>query len=180
MSTLLEIADERAVHLTALEDLLFEVGGDVTDEEAAAAIDAWLAEADAPLKQKLDAYASVIRERELKAAARKAEADRVAALARTDANAVARLKERLKYFFESEGLQKIETDRFKFSISGNGGLAPVIVHVDPEQLPEWAQRKTVTADIEAIRGEIETRKATGKDPLPFAEIGPRGTHLRVR
>lgn len=179
-TTLLDIRDERAAHLAALEEILFEVGGDITEEEAAAAIDAWLAEADAPLKVKLDAYASVIQERELKAAARKVEAERVASLARTDANTVKRLKDRLKWFLETEGLQKFETDHHKFSLAGNGGVAPLVLHVEPEKLPAWAQKTIVVADMDAIRGEIEERERTGAEPLDFAAIGPRGTHLRIR
>jgi hypothetical protein len=175
MSTLLDIADERAEHLNALEELLFELGGDVTDEEAAAAIDAWLAEADVPLKQKLDGYGAVIRERELKAAARKSEADRLAALASTDSATVKRLKERLKWFFEAEGLEKLETDRFKFSLDANGGKAPILIHVAPESLPEWAKRITVTADTEALRGEIESGGT-----VEGVELGERGRHIRIR
>lgn len=176
MPTLLEVRDERDAHLRALEDLLSEVGGDVTEAEAEAAIDAWLKEADAPLQAKLDGYGVVIREFELRAAARKAEADRIAALANTDANNSRRLKERLRWFFEAEGIDKIETSRFKFALASNGGKAPVILHCEPEALPEWAKRVTVTPDMEAIRGEIETRG----ESLEFAEIGERGKHLRIR
>jgi len=175
MGTLLEIGDERAVHMTALQDILFELGGDVTDEEAAAAIDAWLTEADIPLKQKLDGYGAVIRERELKAAARKSEADRLAALASTDSNTVKRLKERLRWFFEAEGIDKIETDRFQFALAANGGKAPIILHVPAELLPEWAKRITVTADTEALRGEIESGGT-----VEGVELGERGRHLRIR
>lgn len=174
-TTLLEIRDERATHIAALEELLYDVGGDITEEEAAAAIDAWLAEADAPLKVKLDGYGSVIRERELKAAARKEEAARIAALAQTDANIAKRLKERLQWFFQEEGIEKMETDRFKFTLANNGGKAPILVSVPVDQLPAWAQRVTVTADTEALRGEIEAGNA-----IEGVEIGERGRHMRIR
>lgn len=176
MKTLLEIGDERARHMEALEALLVEIGGDVSDEDVDAAITAWLNEADAPLKEKLDAYGAVIREKELLAAARKAEADRLTALARTDTNTVERLKDRLKLFLEAEGLQKFEANRFKFSISGNGGPPPLTVDTDdPFKLPSWAWKVEVSVDTEAIRDRLNKG-----EKLPFARFGKRGSHLRVR
>lgn len=170
-ATLYEIRDD----LEALHALLYEVGGDITEDEAAAAIDAWLRETDEALRSKLDRYAALIRETEAKAASRKEEADRLAALAVTDLNTVKRLKERLQWFFEDQGIEKLETDRFKFTVANNGGKTPVILKCEPHELPEWAQRVTVSADIEAIRGEIEAKGA-----LDFAEFGERGRHLRIR
>lgn len=175
-ATLYEIRDD----LEALHALLYEVGGDITEEEAEAAIDAWLRETDEALKDKLDRYAALIRETEAKAASRKEEADRLAALATTDLNTAKRLKARLQWFFEDQGIEKMETERFKFTLANNGGRAPVIVRAPVDELPEWARRVTVTADTEAIRGEIEERARDGREPLDFAEIGPRGKHLRIR
>lgn len=179
-TTLLEILDERAEHIAALEELLFEVEGDVSEECAEAAITAWLAEADIPLRAKLDAYGAVIRERELRGAARKAEAERYGGLAEVDLNTAKRLKARLHWLFVNEGIEKMETERFKFTLANNGGKAPVLIHVSPSELPEWARRVTVSADTEAIRGEIEERERTGAMGLDFAAIGERGRHLRIK
>jgi hypothetical protein len=172
MSTTLDgiLADRRA-----LDSLLFEVGGDVTDEEADAAITAWLRESDGALRDKLDAYGAVIREREGLAKLRKDEADRLRALAQTDANTVSRLKARLQYFFESEGIEKIETDRFKFGLANNGGALPVVVKVDARELPYALKRVEYIPDIAAIRAALEKGEAT-----EYAEFGVRGKHLRVR
>lgn len=174
-TTLLEIGDERVRHMEALEALLVEIGGDVSDEEVDAAITAWLQEADAPLKEKLDAYGAVIREKELRAAARNAEADRLGGLATVDLNAAKRMKDRLRWFFEAHDLQRMETDRFRFTLASNGGKAPIeLAEKDPSKLPEWARRVKVEPDVEAIR----TRLEQGED-LEFARIGIRGKHLRI-
>lgn len=175
-ATLYEIKDD----LDALHALLYEVGGDITEEEAEAAVDAWLRETDEALKDKLDRYAALIRETEAKAASRKEEADRLAALATTDLNTVKRLKARLQWFFEDQGIDKLETSRFKFTLANNGGKARVVVRVPIDDLPEWARRVTIAADMDAIRGEIEERERNGGEPLDFADVLERGRHLRIK
>jgi hypothetical protein len=170
-ATLFEIKDD----LDALAALLYETGGDVTDEVAAAAVDAWLAETGEALKDKLDRYGSLIREKEGLAALRKQEAERLAGLASADLNVVKRLKERLMWFFGDQQIEKVETPRFKFAIQDNGGRPPVHILVDPVALPEWARRVAYSADTDAIREKLEN----GAD-IDFAQIGERGRHLRIR
>jgi hypothetical protein len=161
--------------LDALEALLFDVGGDVSEDEASEAIDAWLAESQDALKEKLDSYGALIREFESRAAARKAEADRLMVLATVDANAVKRLKDRLRWFFEARGIDKVESARFRFTLANNGGKAPVDVLLPAEALPEWCQRVSVSADVDAIRAKLEAGEA-----LEFAALRERGKHLRVK
>jgi hypothetical protein len=173
--TLDAILSERNEHLEALHGILLDVEGDITEAEAEAAIDEWLHEADAPLKEKLDAYGHLIRHRETLAKFRKDESDRLAALAQTDANTVKRLKARLMYFFESEGIEKLETDRFKFGLANNGGAVPVVVKVDARDLPYAFKRVEYIPDIAAIRTALEKGEAT-----EYAEFGSRGRHLRIR
>lgn len=159
----------------ALDALLYEVGGDVTDEQANAAITEWLQENRLALREKLDGYGAKIRERELLAKARREEADRIYALAKTDEALVERLKERLKWFFETEGIDRLETDRFKFSLATNGGKAPLKVYELPENLPDEFQKVNVAPDNERIRAALEAGRK-----LPWAEIGERGRHIRLR
>lgn len=174
-STLLQILDARDEHARALHELLGELQGDLSDEGAAQIIDDWLAERDRPLKQKLDGYGSVIRERESLAVARRAEAERLNALARADENTVKRLKDRLRWFFEAESITSLETPRFKFSIAQNGGLAPLLVYALPEDLPGKFQKVVISPNNEKIRAALEAG-----EQLTYAELGPRGHHLRVR
>lgn len=181
--------------IQALEDLLIEMGGDISDIEAEQAIDAWLEENKKNLQKKLDGYGTIIKSRLGLAAARKEEAQRLAAMAKTDENIVAKLKDRLMYFMNSQSVgKKIETTLHKFSIQANGGRAPVVMDTSvktPEA--EFITNATIEADdgteyvvqdfirvsyswdLEYIREVIERHGG-----LPIAHIGERGEHLRVR
>jgi hypothetical protein len=170
MSTLFEIGDDAA----ALDALLEEIGGDVSDPEAAAAIDEWLQETEGALETKLDGYAALIGERAAKAKARKEEAKRLTELARMDENMAARLKERLQFFFEEHGIEKKETSRFKIALAQNGGKLPLLIDdVSPDEIPDYYTKKEL--DRESIREALE-----GGMPLNFARLGERGMSLRIR
>jgi hypothetical protein len=131
--------------LVALESLLHEVGGDVTDEEAAAAIDEWLRENHQALDRKLDGYGYLVKKLTSESTFAEEESRRLAARAKARKNAATRMKERLK--------------------------------IEPEKLPKWAQRVTVSADTDAIRQKLESGYAPA---MKIARLGGRGTHLRIR
>lgn len=173
MSTLFEIRDD----LNALAAVLAECGGDVSEADAEAAIDAWLLETEGAMKDKLDGYGALIREVDARSAARKAEAQRLAALAGSDAATVERLKARLLWFLTDQGLEKVETARFRFSVVNNGGKVPLRLLVPPENLPGEYQieKVSVTADNEAIREALEAGTV-----LEFAQLGERGKGLRIK
>jgi hypothetical protein len=173
MATLYEIHAD----LCALAELLAEVGGEVSEADAEAAVDAWLSETQEATAEKLDRYAALIRELEARGAARKGEAGRMAALADADAAAVKRLKDRLCWFLQAHGLERVETARFRLTLASNGGKAPLLLHTAPEHLPEpW--RETVTS-YRARTDEIRAALEAGT-PLEFATLGERGRHLRIR
>lgn len=171
--TLYNIADD----LRALEALLVEAGGDISSPEALAAVEAWEAELSTNLGSKVDNYCSLISEIEARAAARQAEADRLADLARVDENAAKALRERLKFVFESRSLPTMQTERFRVSLAKNGGKAPLDIRVGPDELPEWAvKRKTVVeTDRDAIRARLEAGET-----LTFANLMERGTRLVIK
>ena len=154
--------------LSALEELLLEAGGDVSDPEADAAVDAWFAELGGARDQKVDDYCSLYEKLKRRGERRKR-------LAESDAKAAARLKERLQYFFEVQGISKLETDSYRLSIANNGGLLPLLVDRAPEALPAEFQKITVAADNEAIRRALESG-----EPIDFAHFGERGRHLRIK
>lgn len=180
MPTLYEIAAD----LAALDALLADVGGDVTEEAAEAAVDAWLAETGAALREKLDGYAALIREREASAKARDEEAARLAALARADANTAKRLKDRLAWFLNERGEKKpIETPRFRISLCANGGPLPVSLLVPPADLPADLREERVSHH--ALTDLIRQQLATGEPVLdangaPLAVLGQRGYHVRIK
>jgi hypothetical protein len=171
-ATLLDITDD----MQALDALLMEAGGDTTGIEDTVAN--WFKELGEARAAKLDNYAALIRDMELRAIAHQAEIDRHAAHVRTLTNSAKFLKERLKSHLEATNTPKIKCNRFTLSIAGNGGKLPLILH-DPNvraaELPPAYQRFSVDIDKEAIRADLEAGKV-----LPFAALGERGTRLSIR
>jgi hypothetical protein len=132
-STLREIGED----LQALEDLLAEVGGDVSEAEAEAAIDAWLMETTDALHKKLDRYADLIQYMNDRAKGRKEEAARLTALAKTDENGAKYLKDRLYWFMKEHGQAKLDTKFHRLSIAKAGGKAPVVITTDMTPQQAW-------------------------------------------
>jgi hypothetical protein len=163
--------------LAALETILHENGGDLSDPKAEAAIAEWERELESDLTGKVDRYCSLIAELEARSAMRQAEADRLADLAKADDKSAQGLRERLRFIWETRNLPKIETARFRVALTRNGGKAPLDLRVGPEELPEWAiERKTVvTANKDAIRARLEAG-----ENLPFANLMERGTRISIK
>lgn len=136
--------------IMALYDLLTEMGGDVTDAETEAAVDAWLAEIGADRDQKLDAYCALIREFESVAAARAAEAERLQELAAHANNEATRLRNRLHQFMLMTGDTKIETLRNRLAVQKNGGKIPVLVG-DEAAIPKSFQKAEYLIKIQVDR-----------------------------
>ena len=128
--TLLDIADDAR----ALAELLDEKEGDITGQEEA--VQAFLDETGEALTVKVDAYAGIIRELEAMSATRKAEAKRMADLAKADENRAKWLKERLLLALDVMGETRIEGDRHRVSIAKNGGKVPVVVPDNIDVLPD--------------------------------------------
>lgn len=172
---------EIGADMRALEETIIEADGDISDEETEKIIDGWFAEIGAERDLKLDNYAAFIKMLEARAAVRKAEAQRIMALAAPDENLAARLKARLKEFFENhvgDG-EKIDTARFKISLVNNGGALPVILDeqivAHPEEIPEGYRRVVFQADLNAIREALNNG-----EELDFARLGERGRHIRIK
>jgi hypothetical protein len=154
----------------ALERLLVESGGEVTPE-----VEAWLAEYGDLEADKLDGYAMFIRSLEHEAEGFKNIASEFAAKRTARENAAKRLKERLKQYMELRGTAQIKGKMYTAALNKNGGKAPIIVDVAPEQLPEQLQRVTVSADVEKIRGLLEMGVK-----YDFAHLGEVGQHVKIR
>jgi hypothetical protein len=170
-ATLYEISGD----LAALEDLLSEVGGELADGEAEAAIDAWLNETGTATREKVDNYCGLIKELESRAAARKAEAKRLADRANIDASAVDRLKSRLLWFFEAHQLKTMETARFRVTAAQNGGIAPLHITAPLEEIPDEFIEFVRKPMNPMIRELLESGER-----LPFAELGERGKSIRIK
>jgi len=171
--SLLTISDD----LDALDDLLAEVGGDITNPDVCAAVDAWFAEIDTAFNSKVDGYAALIQTMEARAEIRRAEAARLTNRAKSDEGSAEFLRARLKAVLEQRGTKKMETARFRVSIAANGGKQAIEVTLPTESLPAWAVRTKVVIDPDkdAIRAKLEAGES-----LEFATLLPRGSRLSIK
>ena len=173
--TLYEIGED----VRALNEMLEELGGDISEPEIEAAFDVWFAEVKTNQIAKVDAYCALIREFEAKSDARANEAARLLKLSHADSDAADRLKKRLKWFMDATEQAKIETPRFKVAVQKNGGTIPLIVNpaweADPASAPEQFHKVRIDLDKEAIREAMRNDEA-----VEGCAIGERGTHLRIR
>lgn len=163
-----------AADMRALDDLLLECGGDITNEATAAAVDAWFAENQDRLGEKVDAYVALIREFEARKVALVAERDRLISRIRTAENAADGLKRRLQMAMESIGTTKIETDTNTVAIQNNGGKAPLKI-IDEAAIPEAYGDMVWRISNERIREALEKGET-----VPGAMLEPRGKSLRIR
>lgn len=177
MSTLIHISQD----MDRLDDLLTELCGDVSDAADAAIVDEWFAELAEKLQDKADDYCALITIATNRAELRKAESKRLAELARLDQNKADFLKTRLKTVMETRGIGKLETERYRISVCGNGGPIPVTINpdLDPSDNPASPFVRTKTTysfDIDAIRNALVAGESLGD----LATLGERGTHLRIK
>jgi hypothetical protein len=169
--TLCSIADD----LEALDDLIVEREGDITDCEPI--VNQWFESLGDEVTTKLDGYAAYIRELEARSQARKEEAERLAKRARLDASLAAFLKERMKQFFQMRGWKKLETPRYRLSLANNGGVLPLDITCPVHDLPEEYRIDEMVSrpNVERIRADLEAGT-----PLPFACLGERGQRISIR
>jgi hypothetical protein len=167
---LLQITDD----MQALDDLLAEVGGDVSDPNVAAAVEAWMAELDTNFAGKVDNYAALITSIRARADVRRAESERLAKRAQIDEASADWLAARLLQALEARGTKKVETDRYAVSVVGNGGKQPLILTGDVP--PEWCKFvEKIEVNRDKIRASLEAGEA-----LPFASLGERGRRLAIK
>ena len=146
------------------------------DEEMSLAVAEHTAAIDEALEAKAEDYASLVKSLEARAAARKEEAARITALAKSDAALADRLKLALRESMTRTGRLKINTNRFRLSVVANGGKIPIVID-DESSIPELYTQMQVsyTIDKEAIRSAIDA----GTD-VPGARLGVRGTRLDIK
>lgn len=156
-------------HFHALEELLLNTEGEITDE-----IDTWLTEYEGKQADKIDAYCYLIQ----KFSEISAEAKRLADRSSLYANKSKQLKERLKQYLHVRGTKRLETARFTITIAGNGGKRPVHLHdfVSADELPDPFVRMVKEPDLHRIREALE---AGDEFVHQFAVLNERGTHLRI-
>ena len=160
--------------IASVLDAMLEDGAD--SPEAMTALNEHLAGLDVALESKAESYAGVIQELTIRAEARKAEANRIRALANVDAELADRLKARLKEAMEAAGKLRIDTTRFRILVAGNGGKQPL--EVDETLMAQWEPpyRKVITEpNREAIRIALENGAT-----ITGCTLRERGTSLRIK
>jgi hypothetical protein len=164
--------------LVAWNDLVEEVGGEVTDPTVDAALTAWFESIHGEESSKLDGYVNLIRELDAQANAADIEAAYYRKIAQYRSNRVLYLKRRLREYLEATGQKKVVTDTGRtVAVQANGGTLPIrwADGIVPSELPERFRRIRVETDAEAVRSALDSG-----EELPFAAFGDRGSQLRIR
>jgi hypothetical protein len=164
--------------LIALERIIEDADGDISDPKAAEAVESWFKELARDQGTKVDGYVNLIRKWEGQSAAAKAEAEQYRKRAQVRENRVESLKIRLKQHMEATGQQRIETPTGRtVAIQKNGGKTPmnIAADVDPKKVDPKYQVVTTVINAEAVYTALKAGES-----LPFAQLLPVGTHLRIR
>lgn len=127
------------------------------------------------IKAKAENYGFLIKNLEAEISGLKAEEKRLADKRKVRENAVQRLKDNLHESMDRIGTQKIESGTFTFSVQKNGGALPVIVDVDPTDIPDAYCKITRDVDKKAL---AEYMEETGD--FSYGHFGERGSSLRIR
>ena len=161
--------------LDALDDLLDELGGDVSDPAVEAAIDAWQAELHAGRAEKLDGIAGYDKQLTIEEAACLAEAKEWTAKAGRIARRKAAVRAGVKLHMDRAGEKKLFSAKgVTFAVVTNGGHAALIVP-DADRVPVDFLKTTVSVDTAKIRDAL----AAGAT-LDFAALDDRGNSLRIK
>jgi len=190
----------------ALESLLQELDGDISDPAAAAAVDAWFSEFEKSLADKADSYIWLIKKWESERAVAKEESERMRKQAQVRDNRIDSLKKRMLDFMEFTRRTLIETSKGrKIAIQNNGGNQPIDwapgvvdwvcscatageVAIDPVKViardgvtvdTANAMRPFLRAVVSLDADKVRAHLASG-GTLPFAALLPRGRSLRIR
>lgn len=172
MKTLLDIGRD----LEALDRLIEEREGDITDPEVEATITAWFDDLADHEAVKLDRYAGLIASLEGESAVCRAEAARLQKAANSRESRVAWLKARMKAHLEATGRRSVKTSLGRtVSVQANGGDPPLLIDVPVEALPSRFQAIEFKTNRAAIKDALKAGES-----LDFARFGEPGTHLRIR
>lgn len=151
---LLEMMDDPDIDEQTIIDTMESVGGEIED--------------------KADAYARIIRELEGRIGGIKAEVERLTNRRRTMEANIDRMKRTLQDAMILTGKTKFKTDLFSFAIQKNGGSLPIIIDVEPSELPDELCVIERKPDRKAIAEALDA------GDCEYAHYGERGESLRIR
>ena len=192
--------------LEALEQLMTDLEGEITDDQIGAAIEAWFDELGDERDEKIRRYCGLIEQMSLAVDMCKEASRRLQRLGRANENGADRLKNRLKQFFEDHKIDKLDLKTFKPRLQANSArklIYPTSWESEPAGAPERYHKVVVALDSAILRedaeafeaeflklkealaneaitlGEFEAkaRELSENNPVRFA---PRGNHIRLR
>lgn len=166
-----------AADFRRLSDLLED---ESTPKEMRQTIIDTLESLDGDFEDKAEGIAALIAENNATINAIGDEIDRLRAKADRLENQNDSLKRYLKMEMDFTGKRKLNAGIWKITIAKNGGKAPLVWKIDPDELdlgslPEKYVKRTESINTAAVR---ETLEAGGF--LSFAELGERGESLRIK
>ena len=127
------------------------------------------------IENKADNYAKLIRELQADADKLKEEEQRIAARRKSLESRADRLKRNLQANLEFIGKTKFKTALFTFSVSQNGGLQPLTITENLEEIPgKYLIPQPPVPDKDKIRELLKSKE------VEWAHLEPRGKSLRIR
>jgi hypothetical protein len=163
-----------AAQLQELLEAYADAHDGVVDElpaELAQAID----QSASDIATKVDRIVSVVKEYDARAKARQAAARDLLLSARSDESKATSLKTYLGQCMAQAGAKHWAGGLHEARVVSNGGKRPVVVRVEPADLPMRFQVVSLDADTSAIREALEAGEA-----VTGCELAPRGTHVRIK
>lgn len=163
--------------LIALDLLVEERGGELSDPEAERAWDQWANELFAERAEKLDRIAEYLAQQAMEASAAREQAERYLMAAKVRERRIEDRKRRVLEGMQARGLARLESATGRvFAVQRNGGKRPIEMDpVDVASLPADLLKTVTVPDTEAVRAHLEAGAT-----LHFARLLPSGFHLRVR
>ena len=162
---LYEISEE----LVTLEDMLYD---DTVDQET---VQDTLEMINMDFEDKADNYAKIIRTMDASIKALKDEEQRLSGRRKSLEERQKWLKDTLEANMRYTGKMKFKTPMFSFSIQKNGGLEPLVITGELEDIPGSYMIKQPP-----IPDNMKIRKLLEEQPVEWAHLEPRGESLRIR
>lgn len=130
---------------------------------------------DGEIEEKADNYAKIIKTLLADARTLKEEEDRLCVRRKGLENRVKRLKDTLQANLEFIGKTKFKTALFTFSVATNGGLQPLSITENLDEIPEkYLVPQPPKVNMDAIRALLADKE------VEWAHLEPRGKSLRIR
>lgn len=165
MSSLYELTEEYSAVLEMLYD------PEVDEQTVLDTLEAISGE----IEDKADNYAKLIKELSADAEKLKTEEDRLNARRRSLEAKADKLKKNLQANLEFIGKTKFKTALFSFSVSPNGGLQPLMITANLDEIPG---KYLIPQDPKPDNAKIRELLATKE--VEWAHLEPRGKSLRIR